>query len=140
MKKTYFVKGPVNHEHLKDSALYQVLYSKYIAWYIPYCGVFYKSRKNHETPKLQHWSSGKHMIWNRSLLQCQLHYSVFAKHNNSNLLDFFHNHDNFELLCLAKITESIEVHLPIPNYADWKNTAIWNLPTMLFGIQYLVQR
>jgi len=27
-KKHDFVKGPVNHEHLKDSALYQVLYSK----------------------------------------------------------------------------------------------------------------
>ena len=29
MKKCDFVKGPVSHEHLKDSALYQVLYSKY---------------------------------------------------------------------------------------------------------------
>ena len=28
MKKRDFVKGPVNHEHLKDSALHQVLYSK----------------------------------------------------------------------------------------------------------------
>ena len=78
------------------------------------------------------------MVWYVHLW-CVLRRIVTFKHYNSNLRDsiirrFFLNHHNLEPLCFAKITASTVAKLLIPNYADWKNTAIWN-ESMLFQMR-----
>ena len=94
-------KGPVNYEHLKDSALYQVSYSKYYG-----TGYLYS----------KFWCSKvTTLVWCQTYnLEIEAYFStgkvptaLFAKQNISNLRDsiicgFFLNHHNLESLCLAK--------------------------------------
>ena len=65
---------------------------------------------------------------------CKTEQFQFAVLNNSRI---FLNHHHVEPIGLAKNTASTVAKLLIPNYANWKNIAIWTEPSFGTALQPL---